>query len=74
MTHLTPRDPAPWFTARTLAQPDFQFAASAGRPLVLSFIGSAGTGPGNAMLDGLLAEQARLDAARLFIVSQDGED
>jgi predicted 2-oxoglutarate/Fe(II)-dependent dioxygenase YbiX/peroxiredoxin len=76
MTHLTPGDPAPWFTARTPARPDFQFGLVAGRPVVLSFIGSAGSGPGKAMLDGLLAQRDRFDnsAAALFVISQDGED
>jgi hypothetical protein len=74
MTHLTPGDPAPWFTARTPLRPDFLFGSVAGRPLVLSFIGSAGLSPGKAMLDGLLAARAQIDPARLFIVSQDGED
>jgi predicted 2-oxoglutarate/Fe(II)-dependent dioxygenase YbiX/peroxiredoxin len=76
MTHLTPGDPAPWFTARTPARPDFQFGTVAGRPVVLSFIGSAGLAAGKAMLDGLLAQWARFDNrhASLFIVSQDGAD
>jgi len=75
MTHLTPGDPAPWFTARTPLRPDFQFGAVAGRPLVLSFIGSARQPPGKAMLDGLLAERARFDnRAAGLIVSPDGED
>jgi len=76
MTHLTSGDPAPWFTARTPARPDFQFGSVAGRPVVLSFIGSAGSASGKAMLDGLMAQWARFDnrAASLFIVSQDGED
>lgn len=76
MTSLTPGDPAPWFTARTPSRPDFQFGTAAGRKVVLSFIGSAGAAPGKAMLEGLLAGQARFDnrAASLFIVSQDGED
>ena len=74
MTHLTPGDPAPWFTARTPLRPDFQFGAVAGRALVLSFIGSAGLAPGKAMLEGLLAARSRFDGAGLFIVSQDGED
>ena len=74
MTHLTPGDPAPWFAARTPLRPDFQFGSVAGRPVVLSFIGSAGLAPGKAMLDALLAAQAQLDRARLFIASQDGED
>lgn len=76
MTRLTPGDPAPWFTARTHARPDFQFGAAAGRPIVLSFIGSAGSASGKAMLEGLLAGKARFDnqAASLFVVSQDDED
>src|SRR6185503_13055314 len=76
MTSLTPGDPAPWFTARTPAHPDFQFGTAAGRPIVLSFICSAGSSPGKAMLESLLAGKARLDNqnASLFVVSQDGED
>jgi len=76
MTHLTPGDPAPWFTARTPLRPDFQFGSAAGRAVVLGFIGSAASGTGKAMLDGLMALRARFDdqAASLFIVSQDAED
>jgi len=76
MTHLTQGDPAPWFTARTPSRPDFQFETVAGRPVVLSFIGSAGLPAGKAMLDGLLAQWARFDnrSASLFIVSQDSAD
>jgi len=76
MTHLTQGDPAPWFTGRTPARADFQFSTAAGRAVVLSFIGSAGSMPGRAMLDGLLTQASRFDnrAAGLFIVSQDGED
>lgn len=74
MTHLTPGDPAPWFTARTPFRPDFQFGSMAGQPLVLSFIGSAGTAAGKAMLDGLLGLRTRLGDGRLCIVSGDGAD
>jgi peroxiredoxin len=74
MPHLTPGDPAPWFTARTPLRPDFQFGSVAGRPLVLSFIGSAGTAPGKAMLDALLTARPGFGAANLFIVGGDGED
>jgi predicted 2-oxoglutarate/Fe(II)-dependent dioxygenase YbiX/peroxiredoxin len=74
MTHLTPGDPAPWFTARTPLRPDFQFGAVAGRSLVLSFIGSAGSVPGKAMLDHLLAARARFGTNGLFVVSGDSED
>jgi predicted 2-oxoglutarate/Fe(II)-dependent dioxygenase YbiX/peroxiredoxin len=74
MTHLTPGDPAPWFTVRTPLRPDVQFGSVAGRPAVLSFIGSAGTAAGKAMLEGLRAAAMHLGSARLFIASQDGED
>lgn len=76
MTHLTTGDPAPWFEARTPLRPDFQFATAAGRMVVLSFIGSAGTAVGRAMLEVLQARAQRFDnrAASLFIVSQDVQD
>jgi predicted 2-oxoglutarate/Fe(II)-dependent dioxygenase YbiX/peroxiredoxin len=38
--HLSPGDPAPLFEARTGGTPNFPFHAVAGRPIVLSFLGS----------------------------------
>ena len=71
---LTPGDPAPWFTVRSATRPDFQFAAVAGRYIVLSFIGSAGEPAAPALLEGLKAGPYDNDFASLLLVSNDPED
>jgi predicted 2-oxoglutarate/Fe(II)-dependent dioxygenase YbiX/peroxiredoxin len=40
-TLLMPGDPAPWFRAPSNVNPDFDFAAAAGRYIVLAFLGDA---------------------------------
>lgn len=47
---LLPGDPVPWFSARTLRNPVYQYDTTAGVYTVLSFFGSAGTPYARAVL------------------------
>jgi predicted 2-oxoglutarate/Fe(II)-dependent dioxygenase YbiX/peroxiredoxin len=71
---LTPGDPAPWFTVRSVTRPDFQFATMAGRYAVISFIGSAAHPAAPALLEGLKAGPYDNEFAALFLVSNDPAD
>ncbi len=51
-----PGDPAPWFRAASNVNPDFEFATAAGRYIVLSFLGPAGTPMAEVLHNAFLAE------------------
>lgn len=75
---LSPGDPAPWFEAATAANPRFQFAAAAGRYVLMAFPGPA-SNPGAA---GAVAAMREAQASGLldddnacgFVVSVDPAD
>jgi predicted 2-oxoglutarate/Fe(II)-dependent dioxygenase YbiX/peroxiredoxin len=71
---LTQGDPAPWFTVKSAARPDFQFGTVAGRYAVLSFIGSASHPAASTLLAGLKKVPFDNAFAPLFIVSNDPGD
>ena len=76
MTHLTPGDPAPWFSAPASNNPNFAFSTVAGRFVVLSFFGSVGEPAGGRFLQ-LVSERARIfdDSNMTFFgVSRDPGD
>ncbi|MBI3435018.1 MAG: 2OG-Fe(II) oxygenase [Proteobacteria bacterium] len=58
-------DPAPWFSARSLAGSTVELQVNAGRWIVLVFVGALSTQRGTRMLDALLANAARLDEDRI---------
>lgn len=76
ITLLQPGDPAPWFVARTSANPRYHFDTVAGRWVVLSFFGSAGNDVLARRLSALLADADRYDDIHLsfFGVSIDPGD
>lgn len=76
MGHLTVGDPAPWFTARSPVRLDYHFATTAGRYVVLSFIGSAAAPGMDRLVARLAAEPGLFDNvfAGLFVVSADPQD
>ncbi len=70
-------DPAPWFIARSTAHPQYRLDTSAGRYIVLCFLGSAGDAAAAAALDvALQGHRGLFDDANacLFGVSTDPED
>lgn len=73
---LLPGDPAPWFRARTAANPRYVFDTVAGRHVVLCFYATAGDAAGRAALDAVIAGRARFDDthASFFGVSFDPAD
>jgi predicted 2-oxoglutarate/Fe(II)-dependent dioxygenase YbiX/peroxiredoxin len=73
---LTPGDPAPWFHARSGANPRFAFDSAGGRYLVLVFIGSAGDPHGAAAVAAARARPDLFDDAHAacFAVSADPAD
>ena len=76
MTHLTPGDPAPWFTAPGSNNPNFSFSTVAGRFVVLSFFGSAGEKTAARFLELVFQRHAAFDDTNLtfFGVSGDAAD
>jgi peroxiredoxin/predicted 2-oxoglutarate/Fe(II)-dependent dioxygenase YbiX len=68
--------PAPWFVARSPANPTFQIHTAAGRFVVLCFFGSAGDPAGRRVLDDLLRHRDVFngETAYAFGVSTDPED
>ncbi|ROU04366.1 2OG-Fe(II) oxygenase [Histidinibacterium lentulum] len=75
-TLLTPGDPAPTFTQRSVSNPRFTFDTAAGRYLVLCFYGSAADPHSEAALAAALARPDIFDDTRasFFGVSVDPED
>jgi len=69
-------DPAPWFKARTPANPKFVFDTAGGRYLVMGFFGSAADPVGAEMLKLLEERRALFDDEKIsfFGVSVDPED
>ena len=53
---LMPGDPAPWFRAPSNINPNFDFAPSAGRYIVLSFVRPSAFPAGRALYDAFLGE------------------
>ena len=76
MTNLTAGDPAPWFTAATSRNPEFNFGTVAGRYVVLSFFGSAATQPGARFLEHVLERHDAFDDDQVafFGVTNDASD
>lgn len=74
MISLTPGDPAPWFLAKTSANPRYVFSTVAGRYIVLSFLGSAAEQPIAEMLAALGRGRFDDDHASFFAVSNDPSD
>jgi len=73
---LQPGDPAPWFVARTSANPRYHFDTVAGRWIVLCFLGSAANDALGSRLQAVLADADRYDDSHLsfFGVSIDPGD
>lgn len=73
---LRPGQPAPYFAARSTANPSFHFDTLGGRFIVLGFFGSAREAAGRRHLDQLLALEARYDDSGIcmFGVSTDPAD
>jgi peroxiredoxin len=71
-----PGQPVPWFTARSSTNPEYHFGTTAGRHIVLLFVGSAGVPGGAALHAACLAQRALWDDTRasLFAVSLDPDD
>jgi peroxiredoxin len=76
LRRLLPGDPGPWFTQRSSSNPRYVFDTTAGRYVLLAFLGSAGRDPGRAAAARLQALSDLFDDARLcaFAVSADPED
>lgn len=73
---LTAGDPAPWFRAVTPSNPRYAFDTVGGRPVVLTFFGSAQSPETRALLEAWLAHRAYFDDYRacLFGVTVDPRD
>jgi predicted 2-oxoglutarate/Fe(II)-dependent dioxygenase YbiX/peroxiredoxin len=71
-----PGDPAPYFVQRTFGNPRFAFDTTAGRYVVLCFLGSAADPHGRAAIDAVQTRPDIFDGdmARFFGVSVDPED
>jgi peroxiredoxin len=69
-------DPVPWFTARCTSNDEYHFGTTAGRHIVLVFLGSAVAPHVDAIYQSLRARRDQFDDTRasLFIVSNDPED
>lgn len=69
-------EPAPWFIGRNPNNPRYDFSSVAGRPVLLSFLGSSADAEGAALLAAIDAAAARFDDERLcfFGVSGDPAD
>lgn len=68
--------PAPWFVAATRQNPAFHFHVLAGRAIVLSFLGSAGTAAARQVLSDLALQRDHFDDQRqiFFGVTLDPQD
>lgn len=73
---LSPGDPAPWFIAKSSVNPKFHFDTAAGRYIVLSFFGSAGSPAGERLLSAVYANNRFFDVANFLFcgVSSDPTD
>jgi predicted 2-oxoglutarate/Fe(II)-dependent dioxygenase YbiX/peroxiredoxin len=73
---LLPGDPAPRFTQRAFANPNFVFDTVAGRFIILAFFSSSEAPDGRAALSLIQAQRAQFDDTRICIfgVSQDPGD
>jgi len=73
---LSEGEPAPWFRARTSANPSYAFDTVGGRYVVLCFLGSASLPPSQRALAAIASNRALFDddIVSLFIVSNDTED
>ena len=73
---LDPGDPAPWFTQRSGTNDAYVFDTTAGRYIVLCFLGSAGDAAGRAALGAVAAHRSLFDDANIcfFGVSNDPAD
>jgi predicted 2-oxoglutarate/Fe(II)-dependent dioxygenase YbiX/peroxiredoxin len=74
--NVGPGDPAPWFTQRSLSNPNYAFSSVGGRYVVLCFLGSAGDPLGRAALDAVIAARAIFDDSNFcfFGVTTDPRD
>ena len=74
--HLTPGDPAPWFTQIASTNRRFTFDTVAGRYIVLCFYGSLKDDAGRAAIEHVFAHRRHFDDQRvcLFGVSLDSSD
>ena len=68
--------PVPWFTVRSSSNPEYHFGTTAGRHIVLLFVGSAGVAGGAALHAACMAQRALWDDVRasLFVVTLDPDD
>ncbi|KQT50165.1 peroxiredoxin [Methylobacterium sp. Leaf456] len=73
---LSPGDPAPWFAQASTGNPRYTFDTAAGRYIVLSFYGSAGSEAGQAALASIARSRTLFDDERIsfFGVSLDPAD
>jgi hypothetical protein len=73
---LVPGDPAPWFRARSDANPDFKFSSLGGRYVVLSFLGSFSRAEAAIVFRDLLDGAARFGdfTTALILVTADPGD
>ena len=74
--NLAPGDPAPWFHQSSTSNPNYAFDTTAGRYVVLCFLGSAADEAARAALAALTSHRARFDDvhACAFGVSADPGD
>jgi predicted 2-oxoglutarate/Fe(II)-dependent dioxygenase YbiX len=74
--NLLPGDPAPWFTADCTSNPRYAFSSTAGRYILLCFLGTAGDADGAAAIGAIHTHRRLFDDVRLscFGVSLDPTD
>jgi predicted 2-oxoglutarate/Fe(II)-dependent dioxygenase YbiX/alkyl hydroperoxide reductase subunit AhpC len=75
-SRILPGDPAPWFYARTPANPRYTFDTAGGRYIVLCFLGSGGDPQAQAAMRAVLGRNDLFNDRHtaLFAVSNDPED
>jgi predicted 2-oxoglutarate/Fe(II)-dependent dioxygenase YbiX/peroxiredoxin len=75
-SRIAPGDPAPWFSARTPANPRYTFDTAAGRYIVLCFLASGGDPQAQAAMRAALGRDDLFNDrhAALFMVSTDPDD
>jgi len=73
---LTPGDPAPWVTARSIGNPAYKLHMAAGRWMVVTLLPTAGSDPGAALVRALGEDEGSFDDrhACLFLASRDPAD
>lgn len=73
---LTPGDPAPWVTARSIGNPAYKLHMAAGRWMVVTLLPTAGADPGAALVRALGDDRGCFDDrhACLFLASCDPAD